>query len=148
MKNNQEEVTCKKCNETKSADKYYWTEDGTELALGYTCKECDRQRARRYYRSNEEQELQRARNYYRKNKKSVIDKLVKSSKLYPEKWKCRRHTLEAVRCGKLEKLSCEVCGEAKVQAHHTDYSKPLEVNWLCTKHHGEQHRKYATLATQ
>lgn len=37
--------------------------------------------------------------------------------------------------GKIFKQPCEVCGESKAQAHHEDYSKPLEVRWLCTKHH-------------
>ncbi len=43
---------------------------------------------------------------------------------------------------------CEICGEfgqmkdgrRKVQAHHDDYSKPLEVRWLCQKHHHEWHK--------
>jgi len=43
---------------------------------------------------------------------------------------------------------CEVCGfagKAKdgrnlVQAHHDDYNKPLEVRWLCQKHHHEWHK--------
>ncbi len=36
---------------------------------------------------------------------------------------------------------CERCGSPKVHGHHEDYSKPLEVMWLCTKHHGERHRE-------
>jgi ribosomal protein S27AE len=47
----------------------------------------------------------------------------------------------SVREGKLVKQPCEVCGKKKVQAHHDDYSKPLLVRWLCTKHHAEHHRK-------
>lgn len=35
---------------------------------------------------------------------------------------------------------CEVCG-AKADGHHDDYSKPLQVRWLCRKHHREVHRK-------
>jgi ribosomal protein S27AE len=34
---------------------------------------------------------------------------------------------------------CSKCG-AKAQAHHDDYKKPLDVRWLCPKHHGEHHR--------
>lgn len=47
-----------------------------------------------------------------------------------------RETLNlAVHHGLLEKNPCEVCGETKVEAHHNDYSKPLEVQWLCKRHH-------------
>jgi len=46
----------------------------------------------------------------------------------------------AIRDGKLTRQPCEVCGEVKAQAHHDDYSKPLDVRWLCTTHHAEWHR--------
>jgi hypothetical protein len=35
---------------------------------------------------------------------------------------------------------CVKCGK-KAQAHHEDYLKPLEITWLCPKHHGERHRE-------
>jgi len=43
--------------------------------------------------------------------------------------------------GDLIPQPCEVCGLMKVEAHHTDYEKPLVVNWLCRKHHKEVHSK-------
>ena len=33
-------------------------------------------------------------------------------------------------------------GRQMIQAHHTDYGKPLEVMWLCQKCHHEWHKKY------
>jgi hypothetical protein len=39
----------------------------------------------------------------------------------------------------LQKQSCEICG-AVAEAHHDDYSKPLQVRWLCFKHHRELHK--------
>jgi hypothetical protein len=34
---------------------------------------------------------------------------------------------------------CEKCGYHKSQAHHHDYSKPLDVNWLCFACHRKEH---------
>ena len=45
----------------------------------------------------------------------------------------------ALKTGKLVKTPCQVCGELEVQGHHPDYSRPLEVVWLCQKHHLEIH---------
>ncbi len=42
---------------------------------------------------------------------------------------------------------CEMCSETDIQAHHTDYSYPLMVQWLCIKHHAAQHRKKIKLST-
>lgn len=42
--------------------------------------------------------------------------------------------------GRLIKQPCEKCGNTEVDAHHDDYEKPLEVRWLCKKHHAEHHK--------
>jgi hypothetical protein len=44
----------------------------------------------------------------------------------------------SVRTGKIAPLPCLVCGE-KAEAHHPDYSRPLDVVWLCPSHHREAH---------
>lgn len=44
-----------------------------------------------------------------------------------------------VKMGVIEKKPCQVCGAFDSQAHHEDYSKPLEVIWLCRRHHLETH---------
>ena len=45
-----------------------------------------------------------------------------------------------IKYGKVKKGNC-FCGEPGVEAHHEDYSKPLEVTWYCRKHHLELHNK-------
>jgi len=47
----------------------------------------------------------------------------------------------AIQRGKLNRKSCEVCGDANTDGHHRDYLKPLEVVWLCRKHHKAEHKK-------
>jgi hypothetical protein len=32
------------------------------------------------------------------------------------------------------------CTETKLEAHHPDYDRPLDVVWLCNKHHRECHK--------
>jgi hypothetical protein len=51
-------------------------------------------------------------------------------------------TRKAVQQGLLEKAeACERCGKKKkLLAHHDDYSKPLEVKWLCWGCHQHCHR--------
>lgn len=45
----------------------------------------------------------------------------------------------ALRSGKLVQKPCAVCGSKISHAHHADYHKPLDVEWLCPKHHKEKH---------
>lgn len=57
------------------------------------------------------------------------------AKRFPEKNKARRKVRYAIKTGKLIKQPCEFCGETEVFAHHDDYSKPLEVRWVCRSCH-------------
>ena len=45
----------------------------------------------------------------------------------------------AIRTGVLTPTPCKYCGASKVEAHHPDYSKPLEVEWVCRPCHHKIH---------
>lgn len=46
----------------------------------------------------------------------------------------------ALKRGDLVRQPCEVCGTThQIDAHHDDYSKPLDVRWLCRSHHRLHH---------
>jgi len=50
---------------------------------------------------------------------------------------------KAKREGVLVQGSCEFADETcygRIEAHHDDYDKPLDVRWLCVRHHGFVHR--------
>lgn len=60
---------------------------------------------------------------------------------YPEKEAARRLFREAVRVGRLAPGPCEVGTDCrgKIAGHHDDYGRPLDVRWLCRKHHEQLH---------
>lgn len=66
-----------------------------------------------------------------------INKKLKDEKL---KEGCRSKVQNAIKNKKLIPTSCEECGKKKTDAHHTDYSKPLQINWLCRLHHKQIHK--------
>ena len=91
-------------------------------------------------------------NYRKTEKYKVLDAARKQTEAYKEQQRLGQKRYKeknrekvnahakvhyAVSTGKLTRLPCEVCGEEKTEGHHDDYSKPLEVRWLCRKHHGE-----------
>lgn len=60
----------------------------------------------------------------------------------PYKYKARRMIDNRIQKGTLLRLPCVICGELKTHAHHSDYSKPLDVMWLCEPHHCAWHRVF------
>lgn len=45
----------------------------------------------------------------------------------------------AIKRGAIVRQPCEQCGQSPAEAHHDDYSKPMEVRWLCKPHHKQFH---------
>ena len=53
------------------------------------------------------------------------------------------HNAQAIALKRLPTQQCEIEGcETDGERHHDDYTKPLEVKWLCRVHHKELHRVY------
>lgn len=94
------------------------------------CRDCDNIRSRKSYYEQRERRLYRERD---RNKQRERDPL------YLLKLRARGKIKHELKMGRMTKQPCEVCGELKVQAHHTDYNKPLEVRWLCVLHHRRSH---------
>lgn len=64
--------------------------------------------------------------------------------LNPMKRAARTAVRHAIRRGDLVRPErCEACGmdQISIEAHHEDYSNPLDVNWFCTFCHNDAHRK-------
>lgn len=64
-----------------------------------------------------------------------------------DKHRAPQAVCRAVKTGKLTRpKTCSKCGmEGKVEGHHPDHTKFLEVVWLCRCCHMEEHRVYVGL---
>lgn len=60
------------------------------------------------------------------------------------KSRARNAVGKAIKKGLLKREPCRDFGEqcyGRIEAHHPDHSKQLEVIWLCSRHHRAEHRK-------
>lgn len=95
----------------------------------------------RYYRDPEKR-LAAARLYHETHREQVGEHKRRWVEKNPEKRKAQNAVGNALRDGRLVKGSCTIGGDChgRIEAHHTDYSKPLDVTWLCAKHHASLRR--------
>jgi len=73
-----------------------------------------------------------------KNGSSKFPYKYKKSRAIKDKIKiaAREKVRRAILKGELIPQACEICSNLEnIEAHHWDYSKPLEVQWLCKEHH-------------
>lgn len=90
-----------------------------------------------------ERRLIRAREWKRRHAEKHAKNVSEYRRKYPEKTRAQNAVSYALRAGTLTRGPCAVCKTTvDICAHHEDYSKPLEVQWLCRpchiRHHGPQ----------
>ena len=102
----------------------------------YLCRNCHAEKTKRWKSANRARYLAYSRTHSRpthpQKKRSwrVKDRL----KLY-----ARNAVYRAVRSGRLVKQPCMRCGRLAAHAHHKNYSRRLDVIWLCSQCHGREH---------
>lgn len=77
-----------------------------------------------------------------------------SPSLHPgtKRWKEQQRalTLAAIKDGRIKRTPCRLCGterrEHRIQAHHWDYNKPLDVYFVCWRCHMTVHRVLAAVS--
>lgn len=89
------------------------------------------------YRRDKAKRLAAARAYAEENRERVAAIKRAWAERNPEKRAAHVAVGNALRSRQLVRQPCEVCGATRVHAHHDDYSRPLDVRWLCPSHHGE-----------
>lgn len=141
---------CKQCNTSKDDSAFY-------VSNKTRCKDC----VKASVTANRNANIERVRAYdkmrasmphrvaarYEYAKTPAYAKSHEAASLrwaakHPERRKASHLVGNALRDGKLFRQPCWVCGK-KAQAHHPDYSRPLDVVWLCPPHHKETHQLIA-----
>lgn len=142
---------CKTCGVTPERARFY-------AGVPQVCAECHKARIRRnragrveYYRAFEA--MRYARDYEKRRALAISYAQTEAGKNAGNRakaeWNMRNAVKRAaqlmvgraVRAGRLIRpAACQECGFAsRVHGHHDDYSKPLEVRWLCTPCHAKAH---------
>ncbi len=139
--------TCAKCKKRvqmrrwRAANPERWKELMAASYQRHAAKK--REKQREYRQANLEERRAADRAYMKKRGKPYAD---------PEKIKAQNLVNRAIARGDLFPQPCEGCGAEAypthdgrrgVHAHHDDYSKPLDVRWLCYSCHGKEHRIHA-----
>lgn len=156
-------LICARCGEEKPEGDFYKRKEGIRKRRS-KCKVCSSECCAEYRQGNEEairtQKLEYRQNnkgflrakraeHYSKNKEACQarrkkwaqdnpDKVRRQFGRYPEKAKARNAVNNAVAAGRLLKPGvCSVCSsfEDRIEGHHEDYSRPLDVIWLCVRCH-------------
>jgi len=131
---------CSSCKVEKSKSDFQVRRESKD-GLTASCKACLKIRDRN--RENESRR-QKRREYQKTEAGKQAHKRAMDAyhKRYPMKYASHVITGNAIRDGKLIQASeCSVCKSTeKIEGHHDDYTKPLEVRWLCEPCHKEWHR--------
>lgn len=140
---------CFKCGKEKPLDDFY---RHTQMADGHLnkCKPCtkeyERQRRQGPNRSRI-LEKDRARGFHGPSDLSQRYKLQ-----HPERRAAQVALGNAVRDGHVTPWpACSYpggCDSTNVEAHHADYSRPLDVVWVCPSHHRQAHALFTRLLSR
>lgn len=107
------------------------------------CKECTKEDAY-LYRQNSEASRDYDKKRYQENperRKIAQERVIRMRNEFPEKRKAHTAVSNAIRDGKLTKPDHCNCGSTKrIVGHHEDYTKLLEVIWMCQRCHVQLHK--------
>jgi len=132
-------ILCRVCGNHKSFVDFYNRQVRSDLSAG-ECKSCTKTRVKNRSRTNpsvQEYDRERAKTPSRRAKTKEITRKWREDN--PMGYLAHTAVSTAIRAGRLQKMPCVFCSEKIVHAHHKDYSKPLDVIWLCPKCHHRLH---------
>ena len=141
---------CTVCNTYKLLESFSKHSDGCKQGLRSQCKSCCADKNKIWYdeKVKDPDFIEKQRQKYsvqnlKRDQKTEYnsEKYLRYKEKNKDRLIARDKVHKAIDAGKIFKKPCEKCGNIKSEAHHEDYTKPLDVIWLCRIHHAEIHRK-------
>lgn len=127
---------------------HFQIDNGNIDGLRTRCRSCQKQRSHESYIRNKEKIMLRQKAYNLTEKGRIAQKnSMERSKKKPQ-YKARYMLTNAVRDKRIIKpKSCSKCGisNVRIHGHHYDYTKPLEVVWVCNDCHNWIHKNESHL---
>lgn len=126
------ERTCSTCRELKPLDQFHGDKN-RKLGRSYRCKKCHSERMPKY--------ANRRAAYLKAHPDKDKEIQARYRAKNPVKKAARKKVQTAIGNGSLIRpVECAKCGGGgPIEAHHADYSKHLDIVWLCRGcHHKEQ----------
>jgi len=104
------------------------------------CRECFSRYNKAHYAKNSARIKENVMRYKQENPQNVFQTRLKTCEKNPTMINAQKVVDEAIKAGIITRPhTCSGCGcsdkEHRIEAHHSDYSKPLDVVWLCTPCH-------------
>lgn len=114
------------------------------------CRECTSEYTRDRYQRKRSEILDNVHKTYRRNRDAYLSRQKALRARTMDRERARGAVRWALRRGDVTRPDhCSLCGRAgSVQAHHPDYSKPLDVQWLCRSCHLTIHGKERSNASR
>jgi hypothetical protein len=131
--------TCFKCKQAKELSEFYRHPRMADGHLG-KCRECTKSDVHQNYvkRRVQYSEYDKERTQRPERKANMRRYIATKKARNPLQAKAWMAVYKAVRSGRLKRQPCSKCGsEEHVQAHHHDYTKPLDIVWECFRCHRE-----------
>ena len=141
---------CGRCKIEKPVSEFYKsTRDGYRSR----CKPCHKEDCKLYAKTGYYQRpgvIERVKDYL--SSPEVIERIKACDRAWRKEWRKRPDVAvkyfartclnNAIRAGRINREPCAMCGKEQSQGHHSDYSQPLLIVWLC----GDCHRKLHKLS--
>lgn len=131
---------CFNCLLEKGIEHFY-DNKGTKDGHSVKCKECMRrdQRERYYFNPGAEKRYELSRRASGSRSRSKREYNLRHRDQLKERNRAYSAVSAALKKGILMKGQCVCKTKDDIEAHHTDYSRPLDVRWLCRYHHKLEH---------